>query len=665
MHQPDYRDSKGVMQMPWVFLHAIKDYYDMPWMVAEVEGIKATFNITPPLIEQMELYYENSWYKDKFLGFWYANPTELKEDDRKWLIKLCRTPNYERMIAPFPRFVELYDMEHYNNGELIELEVLFMLSWCGTYLKKNNHTIKELIKKADGFTQNDKHNLIMELQLFTSQIFDYYKKLHLDGTIALSTTPLNHPILPLLLDMNNALAANPSTNIPTQHVSLSEDAKMQVEKAQQLFKEKFGFEAVGFWPAEGAVDEKSATLFQSCGLQWIATDEQILLRSLRSHDKNCIYHPYSYNGLKICFRDHYLSDLIGFEYRHKNAEEAALDFVNQLEHIDKTNNDALVSVILDGENAWEFFESNAYGFFMALYEKLHSLSWCQAITMDEACALPSLNLPSLAAGSWIHGEFNTWVGHREKTKAWELIFLTKREYEYHKNNLDEQIKKQISHHFLAAECSDWFWWYGDDHFSDFGAEFDELFRSHLIHIFELMNVTVPSDLFMPIIKNKRAQSFWIQPQSDISPSINGKRDSFFEWIGCGVIDESKIFSTMDKVRGPIKRILYGQDSDRVYFAFEADENRHCFGDSLSLIINPQLARGTIDFEQQVTNIDGVKVFAVCDEYLEFSLDKSTLHSHEISIRFEIVKDGRVIQTLPGFGELKITLNDDYSRHWFV
>ncbi|MBE0491348.1 MAG: glycoside hydrolase [Sulfurospirillum sp.] len=665
MHQPDYRDASGIMQMPWVFLHAIKDYYDMPWMVAQVDGIKATFNITPPLITQLELYYEHSHTKDKFLSLWYANPTQLQEDDRNWLIKICKTPQYERMINPLPRFVQLHAMEHYNNAELIELEVLFMLAWCGTYLKTQNPTIKALIQKTSGFTQEDKIVLLLELEQFVSKIFAYYKELHVKGIVALATTPLNHPILPLLLDMNNAIAANPSTNIPTQHICLRDDALMQVQKAQELFVEKFGFKARGFWPAEGAVDVKSAEIFRSSNLEWIATDEAILLKSLHVNDKNHIYVPYDFNGLKIYFRDHYLSDLIGFEYRYKNEQTAADDFVSRLQRIQDTNPQALVSVILDGENAWEFYEQNAYKFFMALYTSLQKLSWCELITMDEALSLPATKLDTLASGSWIHGEFNTWVGHKEKTRAWELLFVAKKDYEYHKNDLDEKTIQQITHHFLAAECSDWFWWYGDDHFSDFSTEFDALFRSHLIDIYLLMQVTPPADFFIPIAKNKSVQNFWIQPQSDISPRIDGKRDSFFEWIGCGVVDESRIFSTMDKVRGPVKRILYGQDAQKIYFAFEPDGGDQCFASAINIFIEPEQIQGTIYLDKQDIRVDNLTIHTTCKECLEFSIEKTKLDSSEISIRFEVLKNGQIIQTLPGFGILKITLNDDYSHNWFV
>ncbi|MBU0632222.1 glycoside hydrolase [bacterium] len=665
MHQPDYRNSSGVMQMPWVFLHAIKDYYDMPWMMAQHEGVKATYNITPPLMQQLKLYYQEPQKSDKFLALWAENPAYLEEDDRNWVIKICKSANYETMVIPFVRYKELYIQDHFNNSELIELEILFILSWCGVYLQENNDVVKDLIKRQRDYTYEDKFLLLDELSKFISGIFDYYIKLKNDGVIMISTTPLNHPILPLLMDMNNARIANTATNIPKDYLYLKDDALLQVQRAKELFVETFGFVPEGFWPAEGGVDEKSVELLKSCGIKWIATDEQILFKSLNSNNRKDIYSPYIFNEMCICFRDHYLSDLIGFTYRHTDSREAATNFLKELEKIQNMDPNSTVFVILDGENAWEFFKKNGFDFFDSMYGKLKNSAWCETITMEEVCNLPAKNLTHLAPGSWIHGEFNTWVGHREKTRAWELIYLTKRDYEHHKDSLSQEINEKITEQFLIAECSDWFWWYGDDHFSDFGGEFDELFRSHLIDIYNLINITPPSDLFIPIIENKSAQHFWLKPQSDISPSINGKHDSFFEWIGCGVVDESKIFSTMDKQRGPIKRILYGQDDEKLYFTFEAKTKELGADDSIEIIIDPINVRGKIGVQTQTVFIGDLEVNVAYKNVLEMSIDKSKIDADDINIRFELEKDGMVVQTLPGFGELKIDLGNDYSHNWFV
>lgn len=665
MHQPDYTDATGVMQLPWVFLHAIKDYYDMFWMVEGKEGIKATFNITPSLIKQLQLYSDDLSKNDKFLTLLCSETANLQDEQKAWIVKICKSSNYETMVKPLKRYKELFVQYDYTHSEMIELQVLFILSWCGNYLRKNSSVVQELLQKQKDYNEHDKKLLFAELQNFMRGIFDYYKTLHLKGSISFSTTPLNHPILPLLLDMNNALDAHPMINIPKNHIPLEEDALLQVQRAQDVFEDIFGFKPSGFWPAEGAVDPKSVALYSAQNIGWIATDEAILFKSLNKIDKELLYHPYIYNGLRIFFRDHYLSDLIGFTYRNKDAQEAALDFIQELQKIESQNSDPLVCVILDGENAWEFYEANGYEFFQNLYTKLQSLSWCQTLTMDEVCKLPAKKLGHLSPGSWIDGEFNTWVGGSEKTRGWELLFTTKQDYLHHKEYIEPKNKELITEHFLAAECSDWFWWYGDDHFSEYEAEFDELFRNHLITIYNLLEIAPPADLYIPIIHHKSTKDFCLHPKSDISPTINGKRDSFFEWIGCGVVDETKVFSTMDTKRGPVTKIFYGQDKDNLYFSFDADMESLCESDSLEVIIEPGNIHGKITLPDETIVIDEVKIFSVCDELLEMSIAKEKLDSKEILIRFEIEKDGKIVQILPSFGELKIVLNDDYSHEWFV
>lgn len=663
MHQPDYRDSSGIMQMPWVFLHAIKDYYDMPWMLSRHEGLKATFNITPPLIEQVSLYYENPQESDKFIKLWLQHPDALEESDYKWIIKLCKSTPYETMVLPMKSYARLYEKEHYNCGELMDMEVLFVLSWCGEYLRQNSKIVKALLKKEHNYTQEDKYLLLNELTNFIKGIFDYYAKLYHEGTIALSTTPLNHPILPLLMDMNNAAIANKNTNLPKQHMPLSEDAKLQVERAVELFERTFGFKAVGFWPAEGAVDEKSVKLLGQNGIKWIATDEAILFKSLGNNDRKNLYSAYNYNGMVMGFRDHGLSDLIGFTYRFWDEDKAAEHFINTISSINTKDSEASVFVILDGENAWEFYKNNGFDFFEALYSKLNTTPWCKTLHMEEVMHLPSKPLKKLSPGSWIHAEFNTWVGHREKTRGWELIYLTKRDFEHHRSKLDEETVLKITEHFLAAECSDWFWWYGDDHYTEFSYEYDHLFRSHLIEIYALMHIAPPSDLLKPIITNQSSQNFLLQPSSSISPNMNGDHDSFFEWVGSGVLDETKVFSTMDKVRGPVRKILFGQDDARLYFAFSADKERLKSCDIIRIIIDPIGYTNSIALSNVSINDDWIS-FAN-KEWLEISINKDKIDSSKVQVRFELYSRDDVVQILPGFGELSLDLDTDYSENWFV
>ena len=671
MHQPDYRDASGIMQMPWVFLHAIKDYYDMPWMLARHSGLKATFNITPPLIEQIQLYSDDIVSNDRFFALWMKHPSELNETDRQWMIKMCKSAPYETMIEPIKPYRQLYHMEQIDDDALCDMEVWFILAWCGVYLRTHNDTVKKLLASESEFKCEHKHELLQTLGDFIETIFPYYAKLQSEGIISLSTTPLNHPILPLLIDMNNAVGAHPGTNIPEHPLSLVADAKLQISQAQALYKMTFGHDAIGFWPAEGAVDERSVALYRDAGLKWIATDEAILFKSLGSDHRDALYHSYKHNEVTMGFRDHELSDLIGFTYRFWAAERAADHFVSMLYPIAKGGNDRTVFVILDGENAWEFYHNNAFDFFDALYTKLAETEWCSMVGMDTIAQQDSRELSHLAAGSWIHGEFNTWVGHPEKTRGWELIYMTRRDYEHHKEGFGKEIQAKILQHFLAAECSDWFWWYGDDHSTEFSVEFDELFRSHLINIYHLMQMSPPNDLYIPIITNRSGEDFLLQPKFPIQPLIDGGHNSFFEWVGCGIVDETKLFSTMDRKRGPIERIRFGQNKKVVYCAFEGDIKvlRHC--EKLHIMIEPF----DIRFEIPMTSVlrtknstmesNQIKLQVACDSWFELSLDFNEMDIQEVQLRFEIEREGIIIQTLPGFGELEIALDATYDENWFV
>ncbi len=671
MHQPDYRDASGIMQMPWVFLHAIKDYYDMPWMLARHKGLKATFNITPPLIEQINLYAEDIIKYDRFFTLWVKHPSELNETDRQWMIKMYKSAPYETMIEPIEPYRHLYHLEYYNDDELCDMGVWFILAWCGNYIRTHHTVIQEMLSSDGHFGCDQKRVLLQILGDFIGMIFPYYALLQQDGTISLSTTPLNHPILPLLIDMKNAQIAHPGTNIPEHPLSMEEDAKLQISKAQHLFRETFGHDAVGFWPAEGAVDERTAALYRDAGLKWIATDEAILFKSLGTDQRDVLYYPYKHNGLTIGFRDHGLSDLLGFTYRFWDAERAADHFVSALHSISKDGNNRTVFVILDGENAWEFYYNNGFDFFDALYQKLAQTEWCSMLGMDQIAQKEAKELSYLAPGSWIHGEFNTWVGHPEKTRGWELIYMTKRDYQHHQKRLDSGARKKIESHFLAAQCSDWFWWYGDDHATDFGAEFDELFRSHLIEIYHLMKISPPSDLHTPIISDRSGVDFLLQPKFPIEPIIDGQQNSFFEWVGSGVVDETKLFSTMDRVRGPIESIRFGQSNKKIFCAFEGDMTALQKCDRLQIHVEPFDTRFNIHLSAlcntKTSNkrSNDIQLEVACKTWMELSIDFEAVDAKDIQLRFEIERDGIIIQTLPGYGELEINLETTYAENWFV
>lgn len=664
MHQPDYRGSDGVMTMPWVFLHAIKDYNEMPWLLSSYKGLKASFNITSTLIEQLNLY-SDPLKNDYFLSLWQMHPSKLQKEERSWLIKTCKSTQYETMVKPIRHLDLLYMKKDLNDEELIDFELLFMLAWCGNYLRQENSLVIDLFKREKGFSQNDKSELLTSLCSFVQSILPFYKKLQEEGLISVSTTPYNHPILPLLLNINNAKYANKHTKLPSNPMSLREDAIEQVDRSISLYKKTFGISPRGFWPAEGAVDEESLAIYKEKGLSWIATDEDILFKSLDSSDRSNLYKHYRYKGVNIGFRDHGLSDLIGFTYRFKSGHDATEHFMSSLEAICKEVDDPTVFVILDGENAWEFFENNAYDFFTSFYQRLSQTSWCNTVTMDEVSKLKTpKELDRLFSGSWIHGEFNTWSGHPEKNRAWELIYQTKRDVNNYQAKISDEVAEEIKVHFLASECSDWFWWYGDDHVTEFAFEFDALFREHLISIYRLLEMQAPSDLFEPIITHKSSASFLLKPQGSISPIIDGKNSFFFEWLGSGFIDESKLYSTMDRVRGPIEKIYYGHNEEAVFLAFEGElSSLEVSGLELQVTIEETGEQLVFKMHETYKN---EKVQMAVGQRIELVLSRFNFRPYNtVHLRFEIVEQNRIIQTMPGYGSLFIDLDETYTHNWFV
>ncbi len=664
MHQPDYRNRDGVMSMPWVFLHAIKDYYEMPWLLSQHKGLKATFNITAPLIEQLNLYAE-PLKNDYFLSLWAKEPSLLSQEQRAWLIKTCKSTQYETMIKPIEYLSLLYHQEILSDEELIDFEVLFILAWCGNYLRQNHTLVKTLFQKEKGFTWSDKEQLLQALCDFVKTILPFYARLQEEGVISVSTTPYNHPILPLLLDSFNAKRANEHTTLPDNPLSLREDAIEQVERSITLYKKTFGKAPTGFWPAEGAVDEESVKIYKERGVSWIATDEAILFRSLGDDTRANLYKPYLFNGMTMGFRDHGLSDLIGFNYRFKTGQDASAHFMQVVEPIAHSQENATLFVILDGENAWEFFENNAYDFFTALYELISVTAWCTTVTMDEVSGLGNKGvLEKLSAGSWIHGNFDTWSGHSEKNRAWELIYQTKRDVENYDGLVSQEVAEAIKFHFLASECSDWFWWYGDDHVTEFGLEFDTLFREHLIAIYHLLQMQPPSDLFMPIMAHKSTVSFLLKPQASISPLIDGKNSSFFEWLGAGSVDESKLYSTMDRVRGPIEKIYYGHDNQTLFLAFEGQiATLEKQGQYLEIIIEQTGEHLRFSMDKPYEDKDTTFVIA---ERMELALSRRHFKEHNtVHLRFEIVRGNEIVQTMPGYGALWVDMDESYASNWFV
>lgn len=598
MHQPHYRDPlTGGYDLPWTYLHAVKDYYDMAAIVEETDGARAVFNLVPSLLEQLQDYAAGTAV-DPFLIHAGMDPSAMTADNRRFVLDNFFSANRERMIEPYPRYLELLylagngwrnaaddRLRRFGDQEILDLQVWFYLAWTGEAARRRRPELRELLAKGRNFTHEDKRLLFDVQGELLREIVPLYRRLHRQGKAELSVSPYFHPILPLLCDMGSARIAMPKVNLPASRFRHPEDARAQVAMAMDCFSRVFGFAPAGMWPSEGAVSEEALSIMAGCGIRWTASDEGVLGASLSSglgDGKRRLYRPYVFDGgdeIAILFRDRHLSDLIGFTYSRWNSERAADDLVGRLEVIGKRFPGALATIVLDGENAWEFYPDNGFHFLSGLYRKIAARPALSLALPSEALGRfpdPPV-LTRIHPGSWINADYGIWVGHPEDNTAWEQLERA-REAAITANGqvagilsagsglggMEHTTAGRACRNLYAAEGSDWFWWYGDDHFSPHSQHFDRLFRNNLIGVYRLLDLEVPRELFEPI-KRVTPAGLVREPVTLISPQVNGVVDDYFEWLGAGLYDLSRQSSAMHSSESLLLCFFYGYDGDAFYF----------------------------------------------------------------------------------------------------
>ena len=602
MHQPCYKDPvKGEYTLPWTCLHGVKDYYDMAAIVAETPGAKAVFNLAPSLLEQIEEY-ASGRARDPFLLRGQMAPAEMGEEDRLFLLENFFSANRQRMIEPYKRYLELLMMagdgqaglaervRHFRDQDLLDLQVWFFLAWTGEVGRRRYPVLQGLIEKGRNFTAADKALLFETHRAILQGIIPLYRELQDAGKAELAVSPYFHPILPLLCDLGSARAAMPRIALPAMPFRHPEDARSQVRQGIRLFREKFGASPAGMWPSEGAVSDEALAVIAECGLGWTATDEEVLSRSLGGlgPGREALYQPHLFltgagRDITLFFRDHALSDLIGFTYSQWHAERAVSDFVSRLQEIRRRSPGCrVVPVILDGENAWEYYPDNGYHFLTRLYGAIAVTPGLQLATFSEVLdRTPAIRrLHHIHPGSWINANYGIWVGHPEENAAWELLARA-REAAVAANpqvaamlgqgdvssTAGDDTARLICKSLHAAEGSDWFWWYGDDHFSAHSDRFDRLFRNHLMNVYRLLRLDIPRALFTPV-KKKAVAGLVRQPVSLVSPTVDGLAGDYFEWLGAGLYDLTKQVSAMHAAEQLLQSFFFCFDRSFIYFRID-------------------------------------------------------------------------------------------------
>lgn len=598
MHQPIYTepDSK-VAIMPWTRLHAYKDYADIP-LWCEENDFKCTFNLVPCLLDQIDGYAKDE-LTDTHLRLSRTPVERLSNDDKAFIISNFFAANENNIINRHSRYKELYQKRDssgmmdsnrcaglFDNQEILDLTVLHNLAWFGEHLRQRSE-IKEFIEKERNYTEDDRARILEIGREWIDGIIPLYKRLWHEGLIELSCTPYYHPILPLLCRTSAATEAEASTPLPAEKFRAPQDARTQIKRGIERFAEYFGKKPKGMWPSEGSVSEDILPLLKGSGIKWIATDEAILHKSLQLSTSceagrfctTTLYQPYQVlrksNRTDIFFRDHRLSDRIGFDYSNTDPNQAVDEFLGNLERIRhslRDDSDYVVSIILDGENAWEYFPQNGKEFLNLLFKRLNEADFVEPITFGGYLEKKpdSRVLERLAAGSWINGDFQTWIGAPEKNRAWEELIRAHNAYSGTVSLLDDEKVKAAYNELLIAEGSDWFWWFGDTNFTPHIEDFDILFRSHLRAVYENLSLPVPSSLDQPIYSGSPAKKPIRPPLELFTPKLDGRSTDYYEWAIAGLYEPSGFTGAMhgsSKDRG-IARVYYGFDRSNLYIRLD-------------------------------------------------------------------------------------------------
>ncbi|MFH1841770.1 MAG: glycoside hydrolase family 57 protein [bacterium] len=603
MHQPDYIDGKsGDSVLPWVRLHALTSYYDTLQTVREVPEARAVFNLAPILIRQLELQ-ASGRTADLFMDLARTSPSDLSSAERMLLLQRFFAFNHRRRFAEMPRLGELWhqrealggelsaqDGGRFQDRELRDLQVGFLLAWTGQTLRQHA-LVRALLTKGYDFTEAEKHQLLDLQQEFLGGIIPVYRAAAREGSIEISCTPFTHPILPLLCDGRSAREARPDLALPATNFRYPGDAWCQVRQGLDETERLIGIRPTGMWPAEGSLSEEAIRVFAVENINWLASDQEVLIESwdgdLPPGKQYQAFRLPEAGSPALFFRDRELSDRIGFVYGNWPVAEAVADFVKRLQTIRESlpPGQFVVPVILDGENPWESYIDHGIPFLRALYRDVAAadgLRWGTfreyLLRMDETLAVP---LPRLKAGSWIRHDFTTWIGDRETNAGWDLLQQTREWLQPHLERagvlvpvrlpgrdepldapdpvvLSPESDTDLARAWTAmasAEGSDWFWWYGDEHHTDFAGEFDTLFRTHLSNVYRFLGEHPDPRLQISLLSGPPRERGW-PPRFPLEVELDGRVSNYYEWLDAGVCEVTG-GQAMHRVDVGVQRLYYG------------------------------------------------------------------------------------------------------------
>jgi alpha-amylase/alpha-mannosidase (GH57 family) len=600
-HQPFYKDLvTGQYRLPWTRLHALKDYYGMVKLLDEFPQVHQTFNLVPSLIAQIQDYVSGE-AQDPFLEVASKPAKDLTEGERRFALQYLFQAHPVNVVGRYPRYRELLEKfrgagdtperadRYFQAQDLTDLQVLSQIGWFDEYflLEKD---VAELIRKGRNYTLEDQRLVIARERELLGRVLPVHAEAAQTGLIEISTSPFYHPILPLVCDTHMGAVSSPGLPLPQNRYQHPEDAREQLQRGLDLHKKVFGALPQGVWPSEGSISEEVLTIAHQLGVRWMATDEGVLGRSLgtnfsrdgyghlNSDLAHRLYTIYRYENadteMKLLFRDHTLSDLIGFVYSGMPPQDAANNLIHKIKEcarpLIENGQDAVVPIILDGENAWEYYPHSGREFLRRFYDALQKDPGMQAVTVTEAIArhknaghLQSSHIKSIVPGSWINANFNVWIGAPEDNKAWDYLYHARSFYAEAAPGATEMQRKLAFEEILIAEGSDWNWWYGPEHHSANDRDFDELYRKHLSNVYTALGGIPPDYLAQPISGAVARPSF--TPQTAyIHPNVSGDMVRYFEWMGAACYTSDQRSGSMHGKQFLMDEVFAGIDEQYVY-----------------------------------------------------------------------------------------------------
>ena len=595
-HQPFYKDLvTGEYRLPWVRLHGLKDYYGMVKLLDEFPQVHQTFNLVPSLLTQIQDYVAGT-ARDPFLQVAAKPAKDLSPEERRFALQYLFQANPVNMIGRYPRYHELWERyratgdsperaeRYFQPQDFTDLQVLSQIAWFDEFFLEDPD-VAALVKKGHNYSLEDQKFVIARERQLLGKVLPAHAEGAKRGGIEISTSPFYHPIMPLVCDVNMGAVSSPGLPLPQNRFRHPEDAREQLLRGLDLHEKVFGVRPTGVWPSEGSVSEEVLGIAQSLGVKWMATDEGVLGRSmgiffsrdgdghLSAAQAETLYNIHRFESgnteMHLIFRDHTISDLVGFVYSGMPADQAAQHLIHNIKRaaqpILEKGCDAMVPVILDGENAWEYYPRSGREFLRRFYDALEKESGIEAVTVSEAIARHKepAKLTSLVPGSWINANFNVWIGAPEDNKSWDYLYHARNFYSQAAERANDAQRALAFEEILIAEGSDWNWWYGPEHHSANDREFDELYRKHLSNVYQVLGASPPDYLAQPIIGGMARPSF--TPQTAyIHPHVDGDMVRYFEWMGAAAYTSDRRSGSMHGKQFLLDAVYAGIDATHVY-----------------------------------------------------------------------------------------------------